>query len=66
MVDRRGSPAARQADGRSFRPGLVSAAWARLMAEVPNICYTVLELVCLELFGEKHEQREPDHCARRR
>jgi len=30
MVDRRGSPAARQADGRSFRPGLVSAAWARL------------------------------------
>jgi hypothetical protein len=66
MVDRRGLPAARQADGRSVHPDLVSAACARLMAEVPNICYTVLELVCLELFGEKHEQREPDDCFCRR
>jgi hypothetical protein len=37
-----------------------------LMGAVPNICYTVLELVCLELFGEEHEQRESNHCTCRR
>jgi len=63
---RRGFPAGRQADGRSVLPGLVFSACAILMGEVPNICYTVLELVCLELFGEEHEQREPGYCSRRR
>ena len=66
MVYKRGFPAGRQADGRSVLPGLVFSACAILMGEVPNICYTVLELVCLELFGEEHEQREPGYCSRRR
>ncbi len=26
------------------------------MGEVPNICYAVLEPVCLEPFGNEHEQ----------
>ncbi len=66
MVYSRGLPAGRQADGRCVLPGLVSHACGLLMGEVPNVCYTVLEPVCLELFGDEHEQREPDDCSRRR
>src|SRR6266436_10093449 len=65
-VYRRGFPAGRQADVRGVLPGFVSSACGILMGEVPNICYTVLEPVCLELFGDEHEQREPDYCSCRR
>ncbi len=49
-------PNRRQVDGRSVLPGLVSSVCALLMGAVPNICYTVLEPVCLEPFGDAHEQ----------
>ncbi len=66
MVYSRGLPDGRQADGRSVHPGLVSSACGLLMGAVPNICYTVLEPVCLEPFGDAHEQREPEDRSRRR